>query len=389
MSKWENVKLGEVCIIERGGSPRPISSFITDEPNGINWIKIGDAESNSMYINSTKEKIKPEGMKKSRFVKKGDFILSNSMSFGRPYILNIDGCIHDGWLLIRDSNSSFEKRFLYYALSSPFVKRQFIKAAVGGVVNNLNSELVRKTKVPMPPKDAQKEIANTLDKTQEIIEIHKKQLQELDNLVEATFYDLFGDLVINDKKWKITTVEKVCENIFGGGTPSKSKPEYYVGDIPWVTPKDMKTIFISDSIDHINEDAISNSSAKLIPSNSILMVIRSGILKRKLPVAINKVPVAVNQDMKAFVVNNTIKSEYLLYYFIMTQMNFLKNVRSVTADNIEFNLIKNAILPLPPPELQDKFAEIVSKIEEQKDIVKQSIIESQNLFNSLMSKYFD
>ena len=97
---WRYAKIGEVCVVERGGSPRPIDKYITDDPSGINWIKIGDTN-DSMYITETAQKIIPEGMKKSRYVQPGDFLLSNSMSFGRPYILKIDGCIHDGWLVLR------------------------------------------------------------------------------------------------------------------------------------------------------------------------------------------------------------------------------------------------------------------------------------------------
>lgn len=111
---WEYKKLGEVCTIERGGSPRPITDYITDSEDGINWIKIGDAQEGSKYITSTKEKIRLEGLKKSRFVHKGDFILSNSMSFGRPYILKVDGCIHDGWLVIHDDKEVFIKDYLHY-----------------------------------------------------------------------------------------------------------------------------------------------------------------------------------------------------------------------------------------------------------------------------------
>ena len=141
---WEIKKLGEVCVIERGGSPRPIQSYLTDDEDGVNWIKIGDATDGSKYITSTKEKIRPEG------VKKGDFILSNSMSFGRPYILAIDGCIHDGWLVIHDKENAFDKSYLYYYLGSSSIYNEFKRLAVGGVVNNLNSELVRNVKVTIP-----------------------------------------------------------------------------------------------------------------------------------------------------------------------------------------------------------------------------------------------
>jgi type I restriction enzyme S subunit len=187
---WTYKRIGDVCTVERGGSPRPIDTFITDSNDGINWIKIGDAD-DSMYITKTEQKIKPEGMKKSRFVEPGDFLLSNSMSFGRPYILKIDGCIHDGWLVLRDNNGAFDKRFLYFYLSSPTTYRRFKSMAVGGVVNNLNSEMVRKVEVPIPPMNEQIEIVNILEKAQAIISARKQQLTELDNLIKARFVEMF------------------------------------------------------------------------------------------------------------------------------------------------------------------------------------------------------
>lgn len=104
-------KLGNTLLIQRGGSPRPISNYITNDKNGLNWIKIGDCSPNSNIITSTKEKIKPEGLSKTREVFIGDLILSNSMSFGRPYILNINGCIHDGWLLLRNTKKYIISNF--------------------------------------------------------------------------------------------------------------------------------------------------------------------------------------------------------------------------------------------------------------------------------------
>ena len=91
---WEVKKLGDVLSIERGGSPRPISKYLTNAEDGINWIKIADATASDKYIYETKQKITKEGLQKTRMVNKGDFILSNSMSFGRPYIMKTKGCIH-------------------------------------------------------------------------------------------------------------------------------------------------------------------------------------------------------------------------------------------------------------------------------------------------------
>ena len=107
---WEWVRLGSICVIARGGSPRPIKQYLTDSPTGINWIKIGDSDKGRKYINQTKEKIIPEGVSKSRLVHKGDFLLTNSMSFGRPYILNVDGCIHDGWLVLSGYSQCLDRK---------------------------------------------------------------------------------------------------------------------------------------------------------------------------------------------------------------------------------------------------------------------------------------
>ena len=160
---WIFCKLGEVNTIARGGSPRPIKNYLTDDANGVNWIKIGDAQKNSKYINSVKEKIKAEGVKKSRVVHKGDFLLTNSMSFGRPYILNVDGCIHDGWLVISPMGNAYMPDFLYYLLSSSFAYEQFAKVASGGVVTNLNSDKVANSAFPLPPHAEQHRIVAKIE----------------------------------------------------------------------------------------------------------------------------------------------------------------------------------------------------------------------------------
>ena len=108
-------------------------------------------------------KIKKSGIKSSRFVKKGDFLLSNSMSFGRPYILQIDGCIHDGWLVLTDYQDFFDADFLYYLLSSPIAKKQFERLAKGALVSNLNIDLVSKLKFSYPSLLEQKQIVKKLD----------------------------------------------------------------------------------------------------------------------------------------------------------------------------------------------------------------------------------
>lgn len=166
---WEWCRLGSISDIARGGSPRPIKQFLTHSPEGINWIKIGDIDKTSKYINSAHEKITAAGVSKSRMVYAGDFLLTNSMSFGRPYILNIDGCIHDGWLVISDYEMIYDRNFLYYMLSSRFAYYQFCNVVSGAVVKNLNIEKVSLSLFPIPPLAEQKRIVARIEELQYII----------------------------------------------------------------------------------------------------------------------------------------------------------------------------------------------------------------------------
>lgn len=158
------VTFGEVATIVRGGSPRPIQAYLTDAADGVNWIKIGDVASGGKYITSTSEKIKPEGALRSRRVEPGDFVLSNSMSFGRPYIVKIDGCIHDGWLAIKDFGRTFLPDFLYHLLRTTRVYKEMAQRAGAGTVQNLNAEIVKRLVLPVPPLAEQERIVAILDK---------------------------------------------------------------------------------------------------------------------------------------------------------------------------------------------------------------------------------
>ena len=161
---WRLERLGNISTIARGGSPRPIEDYLTESDDGINWIKIGDTEQGSKYIFSTRERIIPAGLSKTRYVKSGDFLLTNSMSFGRPYILKTNGCIHDGWLVIGDIENVFNQDYLYYALSSGFMYKAFSEIAAGSTVKNLKSDTVRAVFFPVPPYDEQVRIANYVEK---------------------------------------------------------------------------------------------------------------------------------------------------------------------------------------------------------------------------------
>ena len=188
---WEQRKFSELVTIERGGSPRPIDRFITKEENGLNWIKIGDAPEQGNYITKTEEKIKPEGLSKTREVHPGDLILSNSMSFGRPYILAIDGCIHDGWLAIRDTEKRFDLKFLCTLLGTDNMLSQYKAMAAGSTVNNLNKELVGATTVSYPVMDEQVKLGEFFDGIDHLITLHQRKCDETKQLKKFMLQKMF------------------------------------------------------------------------------------------------------------------------------------------------------------------------------------------------------
>ncbi|HEM3683464.1 TPA: restriction endonuclease subunit S [Streptococcus suis] len=187
---WGLSRLKAISSIERGASPRPIDKYIAED--GVNWIRIGDAKKGSKYIYSTKLKITKLGSSLSKYIIPGTLILSNSMSFGQPYITSIFGCIHDGWLSITPKNNVL-KEYLYWTLLSEVCLSQFKYLSIGAVVENLSVDKVGNTVILLPSLSEQKQIANFLDKKTEqidqMISIKKEQIENINKQRQTLIYD--------------------------------------------------------------------------------------------------------------------------------------------------------------------------------------------------------
>lgn len=185
---WRKHRLRDVFDITRGGSPRPIDDYITDAADGVNWVMIGDTQEGGKYIHSTKKKIRPEGVKRSRVVKSGDFLLTNSMSFGRPYIMRTSGCIHDGWLALSPQTADFDADYFYALLSSKVVFAEFSRRAAGATVKNLNIDIVSSVEVAVPPLEHQRRfsgVIGTIERIQAAQELSNAHLEGLFNSLQS------------------------------------------------------------------------------------------------------------------------------------------------------------------------------------------------------------
>ena len=189
---WEKGSFSKFIKLYRGSSPRPIIKYVTTAEDGVNWIKIGDTKQCKNYrISSVSEKITKKGSLKSRFVEKGEIILANSMSFGKSYLLELEGCIYDGWFVLREYEKSYIQEFLLQVLNSEFLQRQYFRLSTGGVVQNISSEIVYSTLLFRPVLEEQQKIANFLSGIDDKIENTKQEINQMQSFKKGLLQQLF------------------------------------------------------------------------------------------------------------------------------------------------------------------------------------------------------
>jgi type I restriction enzyme M protein len=349
--KWPLVSISELCVVERGASPRPIRDFITDAPEGVNWIKIGDAEVGSKYITTTKERVTPDGAAKSRRVKPGDFILSNSMSFGRPYIMATEGCIHDGWLLLRDQSKHLNQDFLYNILGSKLVFAQFERAATGGVVNNLNSKIVREVEIPLPPLEVQKEIVAEIEGYQKVIDGARAVL------------DNYRPHIPIHPDWPVVPLEEACQIQRGKFSHRpRNEPRFYGGKYPFIQTGDIvranggKITYTQT----LNEEGLSIS--KLFQPPIVVITIAANIGDT----AVLDFPSCFPDSVVALTPKSTTDTHFL-ELAMRTKKQHLNDIAPQAAQkNINIGILKTVEIPLPPLAIQQA---IVAEIEAEQALV--------------------
>ncbi len=385
--EWVEKRLGEIFIIKRGASPRPIQAYLSK--TGVDWIKIGDVKTDSKYITKTQEKITLSGAKKSVRVYPNDFILSNSMSFGRPYISKIEGCIHDGWLLLRKKVDDINLEYLYYTLWTSKIQKKFTVVAAGSTVNNLKADNVKKIKLHLPPTlEEQQKIASFLSAIDEKIEIVSKRIEKLKEYKKGLLQKLLS--VKNGEpelrfpqfsgKWVERRLGEVCDS-FSGGTPSRDRKEYFKGNIPFIKSGEISE---EETEEKITEEAFKNSSAKLVKKGDLLVALYGATSGE---VAISKIDGAINQAVLCLRCETNEK--FLLYWFELNKERIRKKYTQGGQPNLSANIIKSLKLHLPPTlQEQEKIASFLSDIDKKIEINQQKLTKLQEYKKGLLQKMF-
>ncbi|MCX8978826.1 restriction endonuclease subunit S, partial [Citrobacter portucalensis] len=300
-------------------------------------------------------------------------------------ISNYDGVTSPDYRVfaVRDKHS-FYSRYYLYLLQDGYKQRRFFHLGQGSAHLGrwrLPTEAFNEIVYPCPSLTEQIHIASFLDhetakidnlieKQQQLIELLKEKRQAV--ISHAVTKGLNPDVLMKDsgvewlgevpEHWELVPLKYLC-NFSGGGTPTKDNLSYWQGGtVPWVSPKDMKSFWISETQDYVTPKAVSESSTNYVEEGSLLMVVRSGILQRNIPVAINIVKVTMNQDMKALRFNERMKAHYAAY-FINGNVNSLLlewTKEGATVESIEHEYLANGLIPVPPIDEQHSIIKSIS-----------------------------
>jgi len=292
--------------------------------------------------------------------------------------------------VLRPDPKKLDAKFLFYLVWSRrfrYLGQKVMTGAAGQ--RRVPTAFLNNYEIPLPPLDDQKRIAHLLGKVEGLIARRKQHLQQLDDLLKSVFLEMFGDPVRNEKGWDTVPFHNVGKFI-SGGTPSKSREDFWDGDFPWVSPKDMKVTKINDAIDHISEKVFEETSLKRIAPNHLLIVVRGMILMHSFPVAINAVDIAINQDMKAIKPVKELNVVYLLNCLVSLKRQILKLISTAGHGTRKFDTIamQKLFIPKPPKDLQNQFNAIVEKIEGLKSHYQQNLTDLESLYGALSQKAF-
>lgn len=243
--------------------------------------------------------------------------------------------------------------------------------------------------IPVPPLERQTEIADLLSRAEGIVRLRREAAAKAAELIPALFIHHFGDPATNPMGWRQCTLGDVV-NIASGGTPSKARPDFWEGDLPWVSPKDMKRTVIVDAIDHISPKVVQETSLKLVPKDAVLIVVRGMILAHTVPIAITARPVTINQDMKALTAKEGVMPAFLLWHLKVMHHELLGATSTAAhgTKKLETKDLLRQPVVVPPLALQGQFCEQLMAMESIQRQQIDALAKAQATFDALLAQAF-
>lgn len=368
MKDWIEYKIGNLCEVGRGSSPRPIIDQRYFVDGDIPWIKIADATASGKYIYKSKEYVNGYGASFSRILEPNSLILAASGTLGQVNFLGIKGCIHDGWLYLSNYNKELlDKEFLYYYLKT--ISKEFDNVSYGAAIQNINTTILRNTKITIPEIRIQRRIASILSAYDDLIEVNNQRIKLLEETARELYKEWFVRMRFPGHKevkfvkgvpegWEEDTCYSFAD-VKGGGTPSTTNPDYWEGTINFFTPTDHSdSFYIFETEKKITEKGLKNSSTKMFPQYSTFITARGSVGN----ICLAGENMAMNQSCFGLIPHNN-NDCFFTFMFTDLMVSYLKQVASgATFDAITLNTFRNYKAIIPTRELRDVFFEIASPL---------------------------
>ena len=374
MNKWKKVKLGDIATYINGCAFKP-----SDWSNqGVPIVRIqnltGSFSETNYYDKHYNSKYE---------INNGDVLISWSASLG-VYVWDKGRAILNQHIFkVVFNKIDIDKTYFIFAIKSLLKKME--KQTHGATMKHITKPLFDNMEFPFPPMEEQKKIAARLDAVSDLLAKQKQLLSEQDTLIQSTFYDMFGEHQLSQQKGQWNKISDVAV-IAGGSTPKTQTPEYWDGDLNWFTPAELENCswYVYSSQRKITKAGVKSCHLEEFPINTVLLSSRAPIGK----LAIARETFYCNQGFKNIICGETVNPIYL-YHLLMYNINYMKSLgKGATFKEISKKIVEDIKIPVPPLELQEKFAAIVKQIESEKSKIKSTLTETQTLFNALMAEYF-
>jgi len=392
VGKWEMVKLGEVATVVSGSTPK---TSVGEYWNGEhNWVTPAELNDSVIVVYETKRKITNKAIENLNLtpLPVGTVLLSSRAPIGKVAIAGVEMYCNQGFKNLICSDKIHNK-YLFWFLKG---RTDFLNSlGRGATFKEISKSIVEQIRVPLPPLETQKHIAKTLDTVAELLAMCKQQLAELDNLVKSVFYDMFGDPIRNEKGWELARLKDIATKIGSGATPRGGRGSYKNKGISLIRSMNVHNgVFRYEQLAYLDEWQAKQLDNVTVEENDVLINITGASVARSCIVPRDVLPARVNQHVSIIrlkkekaipeYINNVLTSNTFQTYLLS-----ISGAGGATREAITKSQLQNLVVPLPPLDLQNQFTEIVTKTEEQTALVQKAIDETQYLFDSLMSEYFD
>ena len=381
---WKKVKLGEVCEIVSGSTPKR-NNVEYWEDGTIPWVTPKDlSKLSTRFLEEVPEYITELGYRScsTTLLPTNSLLFSSRAPIGHIAINKEPVCTNQGFKSFVPK-AILDVHYLYYTMY--FFKEQVQALGTGSTFKEVSKRVISDFPIPLPPLSAQKAIAAQLDRADKVRQALAQSLADYDRLLSASFLDMFGDPVLNPKGWEVVKLGELG-NWKSGGTPSRKNKEYFTGNIPWYSSGELERMYTLKSSESITEEAVTNSATKMIEAGSLLMgMYDTAAFKTSITTELS----TCNQAIAFAKINEDKANTIYVYFFILkAKAYFSKLQRGVRQKNLNLGIVKSLPIPLPPLPLQQQFAQLVERIERQKALIQSAQQSAEDLFGALLQAYF-